>query len=83
MNKNLKTLSNHSFLWALCLYAFTYVTFHFITPEGSFTTMWQAQCGKPFIALLFGLWGTMFLFAGVISRMVAHIIFPAGEGRKE
>lgn len=83
MKQKLKKLSLWSFLLALVIFSFAYIFFHFITPEGTFSLAWQAQSGKPFIAQLFGIWGVCFLFAAVMSRLIAHIFFPNKDDNKE
>lgn len=83
MKQKLKKLSLCSFLLAVLIFAFTYIFFHFINAEGQLTPVWQAQCGKPFIAQLFGGWGVCFLFAGVISLLIGHIFFPGSNNNKE
>ncbi len=83
MKQKLKKLSRWSFLLALVIFVFTYIIFHFLTAEGRLTPVWQAQCGKPFIAQLFGIWGVCFLFAAVMSRLIAHIFFPNKDDNKE
>ncbi len=79
MRKKLKTLSFWSFLLAILIFAFDYVLFHYMTPSGAFTTVFQEEAGKPLVTLLFGIWGVLFLFSGVMSLLIAHIFYPAGE----
>ena len=45
-------------------------------PDGSFVAAYQAAPAKPFITLLFGIWGVMFLFSGVISLVIGRIFCP-------
>ncbi len=83
MNKKLKKLSVWSFAIAVAIFVLTYNLFHHFTPEGFFTTAWLDEPGKPFITFLFGIWGVMFLFTGVISLVVGHIFFPETEEKTE
>jgi hypothetical protein len=41
-----------------------------------FSAQWQPEPGKPFITLLFGIWGVTFLFASVMSLLVSWIFYP-------
>ncbi len=83
MNKKLKKLSGWSFGIAVAIFVFTYNLFHHFTPEGFFTTAWLEEPGKPFITFLFGIWGVMFLFTGVISLVVEHVFFSETEENSE
>lgn len=47
-----------------------------MTPEGIWATAWSPTPGKPYIALLFSIWGVMFLFGSVMSALSAFIFFP-------
>ena len=75
MRKKCNTLSLCSFALALGLFAFTFYLYHFVTPEGTFTTVLQSEPGKPLITLLFGIWGVTFLFASVMSLLIGAIFF--------
>ena len=75
MKKKWNTLAWISLILALAIFAFTYLLFHHLSPDGGFTAVFQEQASKPMVTLLFGVWGTMFLFAGVMSRLVGRICF--------
>ena len=75
MKKKLRTLSFWSFLLAVAIFAFDYVLFHYITPGGVFTAVFQQEAGKPFVTLLLGILGVLFLFGSIMSLLIAHIIF--------
>lgn len=76
MNRKLKKLAVWCFLLALVIFAVTYVMFHYMTPEGTLTMVRQEGAGKPFVTLLFGIWGVLFLFGSVMSLLAARIVFP-------
>ena len=75
MRKKFNILSLCSFALALRIFAFTFYLYHFVTPDGAFTTVWQPEPGKPMITLLFGIWGVTFLFASVMSLLIGAIFF--------
>ena len=75
MRKKCKLLALCSFLLALAIFVLTFYLFHHLLPDGSFTAEYQTQSSKPFITLLFGIWGVTFLFASVMSLLVGRIFF--------
>jgi predicted permease len=75
MKKKLLILSNCSFVLADAIFIFSYFLFHYATPDGSFTTVYQTVANKPVITLLFAIWGVFFLFSGVMSCLIAFIFF--------
>ena len=79
MKKKLLRLSFWTFILALAIFVWTFFLFHYVTPEGTFSSVWQAEAQKPLVTLLFGIWGVMFLFSSVMSLLVAGIFYP-GKG---
>ena len=77
MRKKCDILAIWSFLMALAIYVFTYFLYHYLGPDGSFTAVFQETPAKPFITLLFGIWGVTFQFAGVMSLLVGRIFFSS------
>lgn len=75
MRKKCNTLALCSFALALGIFLFSYVLHHYMTPDGVFTSVFQAEPGKPMITLLFAIWGVHFLFASVMSLLVGQIFF--------
>ena len=75
MRKKCNTLSLWSFLIALAIYVLAYVLYHYLSPDGGFTTVFQEEPAKPFVTLLFGIWGVTFHFASVMSLLVGKIFF--------
>ena len=75
MKKKWNTLAWISLILALAIFAFTYLLFHHLSPDGGFTAVFQEQAAKPMVTLLFGVWGTMFLFASVMCALVGRIFF--------
>ena len=72
MNKKFCVLSVCSFALFILIELFTYYLYHFYTAEG-FGFIWHTEPCKPFVTFLFGVWGTFFLFSGVISLIIAFI----------
>ena len=75
MKKKLLLLSNWSFAFAFGIFIFSYFLFHYLAPNGTFTAAYQTMASKPVVTLLFAIWGVLFLFTGVLSRLIAHIFF--------
>ena len=76
MRKKWNTLAVCSFIIAVAIFVVTYCLFHHVTADGSFAAAYQETPGKPFITLLFGIWGVMFLFTAVISLVIGRIFYP-------
>ena len=75
MRQKFKKLSNWSFVLAAVLMAVSFVLFHFLTDSG-FTTVFQAEAGKPFVTEMVADLGVLFLFSGILCRLIAGIFFP-------
>ena len=73
MKKKWNTLAVWSLVIALAIFLFTYCLFHYMSPAGCFAAAYRETPVKPFVTLLFGVWGVMFLFAAVMSHLVACI----------
>ena len=67
-------LSKYSFIISLVIFALSYYVYHFVTDAG-FTLVWHAECGKPFVTDMVASLGVMFLFASLLSLLIAHIFF--------
>ena len=76
MRKKCYILALCSFALALAIYVLTFSLFHYLSPDGGFTTVYQETAAKPLITLLFGIWGVTFQFAGVMSLLIGWIFFP-------
>ena len=71
MRKKCNILSVSSFVIALAIFAVTYYLVHYMGAGGAY----QEEPLKPFVTLLFGIWGVMFLFSAVMSFVIGHIFF--------
>ncbi|MBR2622774.1 MAG: hypothetical protein IKD15_00940 [Clostridia bacterium] len=52
--------------------------FHFVTDEG-IHLIWNDEAGKPFVTLLIGIFGVLFVFASAISALSAWIFYKPTE----
>jgi hypothetical protein len=75
MKKKLKKLSFWSFVLALVNFGIAYIFYHYMSPDGQLSNVFHDDPGKPFVSLLFGVFGTHFLFAGCMSGLVNRIFF--------
>lgn len=75
MKKKCFILSACSFILALGIFLFTFYIYHYATADGVFGPVWQCSAQKPFVTLLFGIWGVTFLFSSVMSLLIAFIFF--------
>ena len=75
VKKKLRILSACSFALALGIFFFAYYLYHYLSPTCTFTTVWSETPNKPMIALLFAIWGVLFLFSGVMSLLVERVFF--------
>ena len=73
--KNFRIFALASFAAALAIFVFTFRLYHYGTAELTFSDVWHAEPEKPFVTLLFGIWGTMFLFCSGASLMASFIFF--------
>jgi hypothetical protein len=76
MKKKLSLLSLVCFVLSLVIFVWTFYIYHHLTTDFVFSAQWQPEPGKPFITLLFGIWGVTFLFASVMSLLVSWIFYP-------
>lgn len=83
MKKKWYILGACSFIIALAIFVFTYILFHYIGVDGTFVQEFQTVPGKPFITLLFGVWGVLFLFASVMSFLVGKIFYTGNNSDKQ
>ena len=75
MKKKLRLLSLCCFLLALLIFLISFVFYHYFTPEGIFTFVFQTSAGKPFVSFLFGVLGVHFLFSSIMSLIVCRIFY--------
>ena len=80
MKKKLGVFSICSYIASVSIFVFSYVLFHHMTPEGSFTSVWCEEPGKPLVTELFAILGVLFLFSGLISTLARVVFFGKGCG---
>ena len=74
MRKRLIKLSLLQLLVSVVTFGINYLVYHFVTDEG-FTSVWQAEVGKPFVSMLIGVLATLVLFGSAVTAMSAFVIF--------
>lgn len=74
MKKKFLILSACSYILSFSIHMFTYFLYHYYGVDG-FRTVFQAEPYKPFVTLLFGIWGTLFLFASIMCLLIAIIFY--------
>ena len=72
-SKKLLKLSALEFTIAAFTFIVNYFFYHFVTDEG-ITLVFHAEPGKPFVALLIGVFATLFLFSAIITLLLAFVI---------
>ena len=75
MRKKCMILAVCCLVLALAIFAFSYCLFHYLSPDGGFDVVRQAEPAKPMVTWLFAIWGVTFLFASVMSALVGIIFF--------
>ena len=73
--KKLFTLSLITLAIGIFILLLAYFCFHFVTDEG-ITLVFHEEAGKPFVTLLIGIFGVLFVFASALSALSALIFFP-------
>ena len=81
MKKKLLILSAICFVLSLGIFWFTFFLYHYVDVGGVISPVPLNAPGKPFVTLLFGVWGTCFLFASVTS-FLASFIFGSKKDSK-
>lgn len=75
MKKKCNLLAICSFAIALAIFIFSYFLFHYSAPDGGFSAVFREEPAKPYLSLLFSIWGVHFLFASVMSFLVGQIFY--------
>jgi hypothetical protein len=71
--KNFIKLAILSLVIGVVLLIIDYFIFHYITDTG-FTTIKQDEAGKPFVTLLVGIFGVLYIFAGSFMLLVKKFL---------
>ena len=75
MRSRLNKLSIASFVIAFCIFLLSFYIYHFVRTDFSFTFIYKATPDRPYIVLLFGILGVLFLFSSIMSLVVKKIFF--------
>ena len=73
MRKKLQKFSLAQLVIAAVVFVINYFFFHFVTDAG-ITTVWQPEPGKPFVADLIGMLGTLFLFGSATALLASFLL---------
>ncbi len=73
MRKRLFRLALAELIISVVLFIINFFFFHFVTDTG-ITTVFQEEAGKPFVALLIGIFATLNLFGATISLLCGLIL---------
>ena len=68
--KNLLKLSWITAVIGLAVLMIAYFCFHYVTDEG-ITLVWHAEAGKPFVTILIGIFGVLFMWTSAMSLLLA------------
>ena len=79
MRKKLIRFSLYQLIISVVMFVINYLVYHFVTDEGV-TLVWQAEAGKPFVAMLIGVFATLFLFGSAVSILAAFVLAD-GDGK--
>lgn len=71
MKRKLLILALCCFALALCFFLLAYFMFHYMTPDGAFTSTWHEEAGKPFVTMLVGVVGAFFLSDAIVISLSA------------
>ena len=82
MRKKCLLFSAISFAMAVVICVCTYLLYHYLSPDGGFTTVFQTEPAKPLVTLYVGLWGILQYFAAVTSLLVGFIFFSKERQEK-
>ena len=73
MKKRLLKFSLIEGIIAAFCFIINYFFYHFVTDTG-ITTVFQSEPGKPFVALLIGIFATLHLFGSIAGIIAAYTI---------
>ena len=79
--KNLFKFSIITLIIGVLVLAISFFFFHFVTDDG-ITLEWHEEAGKPFVTLLIGVFGVLFVFASAISA-IAALVFTEKANKRQ
>ena len=83
MKQKFRRFSNISFIWSVSIFVLSFFFYHYVTVDGRITTVFQDEAGKPFVALLLSILGVLFLFSGIVCRLIPGVFFPEETAEKK
>lgn len=75
MKKKMKILAAWSLILAVAIFVLSFFVYHYVMPDGSISTVFREEAGKPFVTQLLANLGVLFLFNGILDLMIAKIFF--------
>lgn len=72
--KSLLKFSLINLIIGIVVLIITFFVFHFVTDSG-ITLVFQKEANKPFLTLLIGIFGVLFIFSSVVSFISALVFF--------
>ncbi len=78
IKKKFLKLSLYTFIISLVVMVISYFFYHFVTDDG-ITLVWHEEPGKPFVSNMLGIFAVLFLFASIMSSLIAFIFFNGKE----
>ena len=70
--KNFFKLAIIALAIGILLLAFTYFFYHFATDAG-ISLVWHKEIGKPFVTMLLGFFGVLFVWSGSLSFLIGIV----------
>ena len=77
MKAKFNRLSTWSFVLAVVIFILSFFVFHYVTPDLTISPVFQKEAGKPLVCQLLSTLGVLFLFSGILCRMISAIFFDA------
>lgn len=74
MKQKFLKLSRLSYGLSLLIFALDFFMYHFVTDNG-ISLVFREEAGKPFVTLLLGILGVLFLFSSILSLLIARIFY--------
>ncbi len=78
MKQKFLKLSRLSYGLSLLIFALDFFMYHFVTDNG-ISLVFREEAGKPFVTLLLGILGVLFLFSSILSLLIARIFYSEGK----
>ena len=81
LRKNLFKFSLVTLALGILILLLSYFCFHYVTDDG-ITLTWHPEAGKPYVTILIGIFGVIFMGASALSALFAALVLPKDEEKK-